>query len=49
MLGALDKTLAKNLRQRENYQRIWLMVHVPSSCLITVLALIHMVYALAYK
>ncbi|MCH7741627.1 MAG: cyclic nucleotide-binding domain-containing protein [Proteobacteria bacterium] len=49
MLGALDKTLAKNLRQREHYQRIWLMVHVPSSCLITVLALIHMVYALAYK
>ncbi|MCH8142152.1 MAG: hypothetical protein IH908_11215, partial [Proteobacteria bacterium] len=49
MVGAVDKTLIRNLQQRENYQRIWLMVHVPSSCLITVLALIHLVYALAYK
>jgi hypothetical protein len=49
MLGAIDKTLINNLEQRLLYQRIWLMLHVPSSCLITVMAFIHLVYALAYK
>ncbi len=49
MVGAVDKTLIWNLQRRQRYQRIWLMVHVPASCLITVLALIHLVYALAYK
>ena len=49
IVGALDKTLVDNLEQRLLYQRIWLMLHVPSSCLITVLASIHIVYALAYK
>ena len=49
MIGAVDKTLIRNLEQRQRFQRIWLLAHVPSSCLITVLALIHLVYALAYK
>ena len=49
MVGAMDKTLLRNLQQRQDYQSIWLMVHVPSSCLITVLTLVHLVYALAYK
>jgi hypothetical protein len=49
MVGAVDKTLIRNLERRQRFQRIWLLVHVPSSCLITVLALIHFVYALAYK
>jgi hypothetical protein len=49
MFGALDKTLISSLEHRQIFQRIWLMVHVPSSSMITVLALIHMVYALAYK
>ncbi len=49
MIGAVDKTLIRNFEQRERFLRIWLLVHVPASCLITVLALIHLVYALAYK
>jgi len=49
MVGAVDKTLIGNSEQRQRFQRIWLLAHVPSSCVITVLALIHMVYALAYK
>ncbi len=49
MVGAVDKTLISNFEQRQRFQRVWLLVHVPSSCLITVLALIHLVYALAYK
>ena len=49
MVGAVDKTFISNVEQRQRWQAIWLLVHVPSSCLITVLALIHLVYALAYK
>ena len=49
MVGAVDKTLINNPEQRQRFQRGWLLVHVPSSCLVTVLALIHLVYALAYK
>jgi len=49
MVGAVDKTLIRNFQQRQDYQSIWLMVHVPSACLISVLALIHLVYALVYK
>ena len=49
MVGAVDKTLISSLERRERFQRIWLLAHVPSSCLVTVLALIHLVYALAYK
>ncbi|MCZ6710361.1 MAG: cyclic nucleotide-binding domain-containing protein [Gammaproteobacteria bacterium] len=49
MVGAADKSLISNFEQRQRFQRIWLLVHVPSSSVITVLALIHMVYALAYK
>ncbi|MFP6816405.1 MAG: cyclic nucleotide-binding domain-containing protein, partial [Pseudomonadales bacterium] len=49
MVGAVDKTLISSLEHRQIFQRFWLMVHIPSSSLITVLALIHMVYALAYK
>ncbi len=49
MVGAVDKTLIRNLERRQRFQRFRLLVHIPSSCLITMLALIHMVYALAYK
>ena len=49
MIGAVDKTWLRNFEQRERFQRIWLLLHVPSACLVTVLAVIHMVYALAYK
>ena len=49
MVGAVGKTPINNLGQRQRFQRMLLWVHVPASCLVTVLALIHMVYALAYK
>ena len=49
MVGAVDKTLIRNLERRQRFHRLRLLAHIPSSCLITVLALIHMVYALAYK
>jgi hypothetical protein len=49
MLGAVGKTSIKNLEWRQRFRRIVLLVHVPASCLLTALALIHMVYALAYK
>jgi len=49
MVGAAGKTSLKKVAQRQSFQRILLLVHVPASCLVTVLALIHMVYALAYK
>ncbi|MCZ6458009.1 MAG: cyclic nucleotide-binding domain-containing protein, partial [Gammaproteobacteria bacterium] len=49
MVGAVDKTLIRNLEWRQRFHRFRLLVHIPSSCLITVLALIHMVFALAYK
>ena len=49
MVGAVGKISFKNLERRQRFQRILLMVHVPASSLVTVLALIHMVYALAYK
>jgi sulfoxide reductase heme-binding subunit YedZ len=48
LFGSLDKSLISKLAQCERFQRIWLFTHVPSSCLVTALALIHMVYALAY-
>lgn len=49
MIGAVDKTFIRNFALRQGFRRIWLLIHVPASCLITVLALIHMVYALAYS
>ena len=49
MVGTVDKTLINDLERRQRFQRGWLLVHVPASCLVTVLALLHMVYALAYK
>ena len=49
MIGAVDKTLISSLTLRLQFRRIWLAVHVPASCLITAMALIHMVYALAYS
>lgn len=49
MIGALDKSFISNLGLRQRYRRLWLLVHVPASCAITVMVLIHMVYALAYS
>ena len=49
MIGAVDKTWIKNPERRQRFRQIWLFAHVPVSCLVTVMALIHMVYALAYK
>ena len=49
MVGAVGKTSIKNPERRQRFQRIVLLVHVPASCLLTVLALIHMGYALVYK
>gem|GEM_PF-287194 len=49
MVGAVGGLAMRNPGRRQRMQRILLMVHVPASCLLTVVALIHMVYALAYK
>lgn len=49
MVGAVGGIAMRDPRRRPRMQRILLMVHVPASCLLTVVALIHMVYALAYK
>ena len=49
VVGAVSKTSIENPARRQRFQRIFLLVHVPASCLLTVLALIHMVYVLAYK
>jgi hypothetical protein len=49
MVGAVGKTSIKNLKWRQRFRRVVLLVHVPASCLITAMALIHMVYVLAYK
>ncbi len=49
MVGAVGRISIRRLEHHQRFQRILLVVHVPASCLVTVLALIHMVYALAYK
>ena len=49
LVGAAGRISIRNLEQRRRFQRFFLLVHIPASCLVTVLALIHMVYALAYK
>ena len=49
VVGALDKSLIANVEQRHRYLRIWLLIHVPLACLVSVLAFIHMIYAIAYK
>jgi ferredoxin-NADP reductase len=49
MVGALDKTLIRRHAERQRFQRVWLLVHVPASFLVTGLTLIHLLYALAYK
>ena len=49
MVGVADKSLIRDPQRRQRFHRIWLVAHVPSSLVITVLALIHMIYALAYK
>ena len=48
-VGALDKDLIADVERRQSFLRIWLLIHIPLACLVSVLALIHMVYALAYK
>ena len=48
MVGAIAKVAGGSAEQRRLFQSTWLIAHVPSSCLITVLALMHMVYAFAY-
>ena len=49
LVGAMDKSLISKLAWRQNFHRVWLSIHVPASCGVTVIALIHMVYALAYS
>ena len=48
MIGAIDKTLIAETGKRQRFERFWLLLHVPLSMLVTVLALFHIVYALAY-
>jgi ferredoxin-NADP reductase/CRP-like cAMP-binding protein len=49
VVGALDKTLIKDARQREKYEGPWLIAHVVLSCLVLSLALVHIYVAYAYK
>lgn len=49
IVGALDRNVFRHPEAHRTWHRFWLLAHVPASCVITALALIHMVYALAYK
>ncbi len=49
LVGAADRTLIADPEARRRYFDLWLLVHVPLSFVVTALALIHLVYALAYK
>ncbi|MDX1569342.1 MAG: cyclic nucleotide-binding domain-containing protein [Xanthomonadales bacterium] len=49
VVGALDKSVIRDPELAFSYQRLWLAIHVPLSCLVTVIMLIHLVYALGYR
>lgn len=49
MVGAIDRGMISDVNLRRRYHRFWLLGHVPTSFLITTLAIVHTLYALAYK